>query len=275
MRFRIVHTTEYVYDAPVALGPHVVRLRPRIDGTVHLLSHDLVVDPAPAGRSDQLDLQRNSVTYLWFSGTTTRFTIESAFEAETTRSNPFDFLLDPAYAHLPVGGTAELAVCRAPRNSLPDAVIELSDRLARESGGDTVAFLSALNGHLYRSVAHELRPGGEAYPPEKTLALGAGACRDIAMVFLGACRAQGLAGRFVSGYQARSKRQDRHLHAWPEVYLPGGGWRGFDPTWGLAIADAHVALAAAPAPAGTMPVEGSFTGDASSRMSYHVTIDAD
>jgi transglutaminase-like putative cysteine protease len=95
------------------------------------------------------------------------------------------------------------------------------------------------------------------------------------MVFLAACRAQGLAARFVSGYQARSKRVDRHMHAWPEVYLPGGGWRGFDPTWGLAIADAHVALAAAPEPAGTMPVEGSFTGYARSRMSYHVKIEVE
>ena len=95
---------------------------------------------------------------------------------------------------------------------------------------------------------------------------GIGACRDIAMLFLAACRAQGLAGRFVSGYQARSKRPERHLHAWPEVYLPGGGWCGFDPTRGLAIADTHVAVAAAPAPAGAMPIEGRFVGSAQSRL---------
>jgi transglutaminase-like putative cysteine protease len=275
MRFRVVHTTEYGYDGPIALGPHVVRLRPRCDATLHLLRHDLKVDPAPAGRSDHLDLHGNSVTRLWFSGATAHLRIESAFEAETTRGNPFDFLLEPGFARLPVGGPAEFAACRAARDALPAAVIDLSDRLAKDSGGDTLGFLSALNAHLFRTVVHDLRHEGDPYPPETTLALGAGACRDIAVLFLALCRAQGLAGRFVSGYQARSKRPDRHLHAWPEVYLPGGGWRGFDPTWGRAIADAHVALAAAPTPAATMLLEGSFTGAARARMTYHVAIEAE
>lgn len=275
MRFRIVHKTDYTYDAPVALGPHVVRLRPRSDGTLHILSHDLNIAPAPAGRSDQLDLHGNSITHLWFSGTTTQFSIESAFEVETTRANPYDFMLDPSFERLPVGGPAELAACRATRDALPAAVLDLSDQLAGRSGGDTLGFLTELSGHLFRTVVHELRHDGEPYSPETTLKLGAGACRDIAMLFLAACRAQGLAGRFVSGYQAHSKRIDRHMHAWPEVYLPGGGWRGYDPTWGLAIADTHVAIAAAPAPAATMPVEGSFTGTARSRMSYHVAIEVE
>jgi transglutaminase-like putative cysteine protease len=275
MRFRVVHTTDYAYDIPVALGPHVVRLRPRCDGTLHLLAHDLRVEPAPAGRSDGLDLNGNGVTHLWFSGTTAQLLIASAFEVETTRTNPFEFLLDPGFARLPIRGSAELSACRAGREALPAAVVELSDRLAEESGGDTLGFLSALNAHLFRTIVHDLRHDGDPHPPETTLALGAGACRDIAMLFLALCRAQGLAGRFVSGYQARSKRPERHLHAWPEVYLPGGGWRGFDPTWGLAIADAHVALAAAPTPAGTMPVEGSYMGAARERMAYHVSIHAE
>lgn len=275
MRFRVVHRTEYSYDRPIALGPHIVRLRPRGDGTLHLLAHDLKVEPAPVGRSDGLDLNGNDATHLWFSGTTTRLRIESAFEAETTRSNPFDFLLDPRFARLPVDGPAELAPCRMAREAMPAAVIALSDRVAQESGGDTLGFLSAVNAHLFRTVAHDLRHDGGPLPPETTLALGAGACRDIAVLFLALCRAQGLAGRFVSGYQARSKRRERHLHAWPEVYLPGGGWRGFDPTWGLAVAAEHVALAAAPTPAATMPVEGSFAGTARARMAYRVDIRAE
>jgi len=275
MRFRVVHKTDYAYDAPVALGPHIVRLRPRSEGTLHILAHDLRVEPTPAKRSDQLDLHGNSVTHLWFSGTTTQFSIESAFEVETTRANPFDFLLDPKFVRLPVAGPTELAACRAKREALPATIIDLSDQLARQSGGDTLDFLSALSGHLYRTVVHELRQDGDPHPPETTLVVGAGACRDIAMLFLAACRAQGLAGRFVSGYQAHSKRPDRHLHAWPEVYLPGGGWRGYDPTWGLAIANTHVAIAAAPTPAGTMPIEGSYVGTARSHMSYHVAIEVE
>ena len=194
MRFRVVHKTDYAYDAPVALGPHIVRLRPRSEGTLHILAHDLRVEPTPAKRSDQLDLHGNSVTQLWFSGTTTQFSIESALEVETTRANPFDFLLDPKFVRLPVAGPTELAACRAKREALPATIIDLSDQLARQSGGDTLDFLSALSGHLYRTVVHELRQDGDPHPPETTLVLGAGACRDIAMLFLAACRAQGSPG---------------------------------------------------------------------------------
>lgn len=274
MRLRVVHSTDYSYDAPVALGPHIVRLRPRADGTVRVVDYALKVAPEPAMRSDGLDLNGNAVTYLWFSGTTTRLSVESSFEVETLRTNPFDFMPAAETARLPVDGPPELAACRAPRDSLADAVVALSDRLSNECRHDTLSFLSALNAHLFERIEHDLRHDGEAHPPERTLAAGIGACRDIAMLFLAACRAQGLAGRFVSGYQARSKRPERHLHAWPEVYLPGGGWRGFDPTRGLAIADTHVAVAAAPTPAGAMPIEGRFAGSAQSRLTYHISIEA-
>ncbi|MEZ5787800.1 MAG: transglutaminase family protein [Xanthobacteraceae bacterium] len=274
MRFRVVHATDYSYDVPVTLGPHIVRLRPRADGTVRLVGYALKVAPEPVMRSEGLDLNSNAVTHLWFSGTTTRLSVESAFEVETLRTNPFDFLPVAEIARLPAEGPAELAPCRAPRGSLADAVVALSDGLANACRHDTLGFLSALNTHLFERIAHDLRHDGEAHPPEQTLAAGIGACRDITMLFLAACRAQGLAGRFVSGYQARSKRPERHLHAWPEIYLPGGGWRGFDPTRGLAIADTHVAVAAAPTPAGAMPIEGSFSGSARSRLTYDISIEA-
>ena len=274
MQFRVVHSTDYFYDAPVALGPHIVRLQPRADGTIRILGQELKVTPEPVTRSEGLDLNGNIVTHLCFAGTTNRFSIESSFEVETLRTNPFDFVPAAGFARLPVDGPSELAACCAPREQLAEAVVALSDRLAEECRHDTLRFLTRLNGRLFETIEHDVRHDGEALPPEKTLALGNGACRDIAMLFLAACRAQGLAGRFVSGYQARSKRPERYLHAWPEVYVPGGGWRGFDPTRGLAIADTHVAVAAAPTPVGAMPIEGSFTGQASSHMTYHISIEA-
>lgn len=274
MRFRVVHATDYTYDAPVALGPHIVRLRPRADGALRVLGSQLKIDPEPVMRSDVLDLNGNAVTHLWFAGTTTRLSVESTFEVETLRTNPFDFVPAAGFDRLPVDRPSELAACCAPRDELADAVVALSDRLAADCSHDTLGFITALNKHLFDTIEHDVRHDGEAHPPEKTLALGIGACRDIAMLFLGACRAQGLAGRFVSGYQARSKRPERYLHAWPEIYLPGGGWRGFDPTRGLAIADTHVAIAAAPAPAGAMPIEGGFTGQARSQLTYHILIEA-
>jgi transglutaminase-like putative cysteine protease len=94
-----------------------------------------------------------------------------------------------------------------------------------------------------------------------TLAIGRGACRDLTVLFMATCRCLGMAARFVSGYQAQADTPDgqRHLHAWPEVFLPGLGWRGFDPTHGIVVTDGHVALCAAPDQADTMPVEGGFS----------------
>jgi transglutaminase-like putative cysteine protease len=126
------------------------------------------------------------------------------------------------------------------------------------------AFLSALNDDLYSRIDRGIRWEGSALPASMTLATRRGACRDIAVLFMSACRAQGIPARFVSGYQARSQTPDglRHLHAWAEVYLPGLGWRGFDATHGAVVTDGHVALCAGPEQSVTMPVEGGFMGTA-------------
>jgi transglutaminase-like putative cysteine protease len=94
------------------------------------------------------------------------------------------------------------------------------------------------------------------------------------VLFIAACRAGGLAARFVSGYQDRSAMDtpERYLHAWPEAYIPGHGWQGFDPTRGMAVGGGHVPVAAAPDPAGAMPVEGSYFGEARSNLSFEVRI---
>ena len=124
-----------------------------------------------------------------------------------------------------------------------------------------LAFLDRLNETLFTQIGHDIRPEGPARPPEETLKLGHGACRDVTNLFLAACRSLGVPARFVSGYQAHADTPDgrRHLHAWPEAFVAGLGWRAYDPTHGLTVSDGHVALAAAPDQAGTMPVEGRFT----------------
>lgn len=121
-----------------------------------------------------------------------------------------------------------------------------------------------------------VRPNGDAYEPAVTLKRGQGACRDLTVLFMEACRSVGLSARFVSGYaEGLSTRDDGELHAWAEIYLPGAGWRGFDPTLGLAVADRHVAIAASPIPVGAAPVSGSFRADsATAGLSYEVSVKA-
>jgi transglutaminase-like putative cysteine protease len=133
----------------------------------------------------------------------------------------------------------------------------------------------SLNQRIYDLVKVVIREDGEAYAPDETLRRREGACRDLAWLFVACCREAGLAARFVSGYQAGDPdTKDRYLHAWAEVYLPGGGWSGFDPTLGLAVADQHVVIAAAATPAGAAPVCGSFRGTgATAQMKTTISVE--
>jgi len=123
-----------------------------------------------------------------------------------------------------------------------------------------VAFLDHLCGTLYGRTDRQIRHTGDAQSAAETLATRRGACRDLTVLFLAAVRTLGFAGRFCSGYQAAAQTPDgqRYLHAWPEVFLPGIGWRGWDPTHGVVVGEGHVALCAAPEQAATMPVAGGY-----------------
>ncbi len=266
MYFEIRHTTRYTYSGPVSLEPTLVRLRPRSDCTQRLLDFSLTVGPPPAGRCEGIGLEGNTAITLWFTGHVNRLTLESRALVETLRTNPFDFLVaDPGLLSLPVQYPDPVAQSLAPhlrRTGERHASESLASRVASEAGGDTVRFLVALTEHIATSLGKERRPEGMPLSPAQTLARGKGACRDLAVLFMDCCRSQGLAARFVSGYEEIGVDEPRsELHAWAEVFLTGAGWRGFDPNEGLAVADRHVALAAASDPAGATPIEGTFRGD--------------
>lgn len=280
MRFKVRHLTTYRYDRPVRLGPQVLRLRPRDDGTQRLVDYRCEVDPAPSLRSRYLDLEGNPVEQLWFLGETTALTIDSRFEVETTRANPFDFLPDGPDTGLPLRYPDALRPQVAAYRDTGDVgteVVRLGNEIAAAVRHEPVGFLSALCRWLHEHVEHVVRETGAPQAPALTLERRRGACRDVGVLFMAVCRGQGFAARYVSGYQARAavERDRRYLHAWPEVYLPGGGWRGFDPTHGSAVADSHVAVAAARRPEGAAPVSGSFAGEgARAELGFDVRIEA-
>jgi transglutaminase-like putative cysteine protease len=276
MRFNIRHDTHYSYSRPVRLGPQRLRLHPRDDGSQRVMDHQLRVTPAPQGRNDHLDLEGNRVTQVWFEGETDRFDIELITEVETLRSNAFDYILSPEAQIMPVEYGHGLAFARAylERIDPDDVVTTFAADLGRVAGRDTLVFLNELNRRLFVDYRHMHRDTGEPKSPGFTLRSRRGACRDLAVLFVDCCRAEGIAARFASGYQKGDRqKQRRDLHAWPEVYLPGAGWRGFDPTHGEAVADAHVTIAAAAHPGNTMPVSGGFSGEgAASRLGHRVEI---
>lgn len=278
MRIQVHHSTQYLYDSPVFLEPHTFRLRPRDDGAQRLLSYRLDITPVPAGRSDCLDQDGNVAVEAWFDRKLTEWSIESEFAIETLRENPFDYVastgmlaLAPVY---PESVAASLAPYMEP--SQPSAAVrQFAASAAAAAGGHTLEFLTVLNRRLFEGFGHEVRDAGPPHPPEVTLGLKTGTCRDLVVLFAAAARAVGVPTRFVSGYEAGAANQEKpNLHAWAEVYLQGGGWRGYDPSAGLAASTRHVAVAAAADPRLAAPITGTIRGSARSEMRFALAMQA-
>lgn len=277
MRFHIRHETRYSYSAPVKLGAHAFRLRPREDGVQRLIRFGLEIEPAPGLRSICLDAEGNVVERAWFVGTTGSLRIVSEFEVETLRANPFDYVPAFGFDGLPASYPPALAALLAPyrrQDGIEESVVAFANSVAGGTSGAPIGFLDALNRAINTRIEREIRDDDRTQPPGVTLGDRMGACRDLTVLFMAACRAMGLAARFVSGYRKGDLAQpDRHLHSWPEVYIPGGGWRGWDPSEGIAVADTHVALVAAASQAETMPIEGTFIGgNITSMLDYALEI---
>ena len=278
MHYQVTHRTAYAYSSKVFLEPHVVRLRPRCDGTQRLVRFDLRVKPKLTGLTECSDLEGNATAQVWFEDQTDTLEIVTSFEVETLRTNPFDYVLPEVPVHtLPMIYTRELQSPLAlycSTSGLHETVIQFARTVAQEVDERTVPFLTQLSRRIYDACECVVREEGEAQLSEVTLAAKEGSCRDLAVLFISACRAQGIAARFVSGYQEGVADQEkRELHAWAEVYLPGGGWRGYDPTHGLAVADRHIVLAAGLTPLLAAPITGSFRGTgATAKMAADIEI---
>lgn len=278
MFIRVQHETTYRYDRPVFIEPLTVRLTPRQDVTQRLLEHSLRVTPDPDGTTETLEPDGTSAKMLWFSDKHETLSLHVDSVVQTLRANPFDYLItDDVAHHLPVSYPPMLEPVLKPflSRTLSSEIRDWSSSIAEAAHHDTPTFLSTLTARIYDTFSIVERPEGEPYAPEQTLSQTRGSCRDVAMLFVEACRAQGIAARFVSGYSTNHPPEttQHELHAWAEVYLPGGGWRGHDPSLGLAVAEGHIALATGPDHMLAAPVTGSFRGTgAKATMTYDITL---
>lgn len=283
MRYRICHRTHYRYQQPVTLRHHILRLQPRSDGTQALLNFKLEVTPTPTNQAAVVETEGNSTLGLWFAPEPTdHLIITATSEVETHRENPFSYLAEPWAATLPIDYPSTLAAMLSPYlhnplgAALAPGVVDLAQSLVHQTEANVGFFLTALTQRIYETCQYTTRATGAPLPAGVTWGQKLGSCRDFVVLFMAACQAVGLAARFVSGYEeGDSTIPDRDLHAWAEVYIPGGGWRGFDPTHGLAVSNHHVALVASAFPAQTTPVSGSTEegGRVSSRLETQVTVE--
>jgi transglutaminase-like putative cysteine protease len=260
--FQISHSTIYEYPRPVTFAPHILRLRPQSSGQQSVMQFGLQISPVPLRTVEVRDLDGNDILQVWFDDApTTSLQIQSQSQVLSHLSNPFDYLLEPWAVRLPID--YPVSVWQRLQPYLGNHIDPVATQLGAEIWAEyatTGDFLNALNQQIYSSCAYLLRPDGWPWPPGVTWSKRSGSCRDLAVLFIEVCRSVGLAARFVSGYEAGVEATERYLHAWVEVFLPGAGWRGYDPTHGLVVGDDHIVLVAAPSQQQTMPIEGHVRG---------------
>ena len=267
------HVTRYQYDREVSLGPQLVRLRPAPHCRTRILSYSLRVTPATHFVNWQQDPQANYLARLVFAEPTRLFNVEVDLVAEMAVLNPFDFFLAPHAEKAPfrysleeIRELAAYLLVKLPLTPRFAAYLGKVDRTARR----TIDFLVELNRALATDVRYLIRMQPGVQTPEQTLEAGSGSCRDSAWLLVQLLRHLGLAARFVSGYLIQlvpdvksldgpsGPTEDfTDLHAWCEVYLPGAGWIGLDPTSGLLAGEGHVPLACTPEPSSAAPITGA------------------
>lgn len=270
MRVFVEHSTIYRYDQAVALEPHTFRLRPRMNSTQRLQGFSMQITPTPVGTTDYLDQDGNFALNAWFGGPTNELRVLSRFAVDLLQPNPFDYMVSNQGLQLPLWYAEPLCVALAPYRQEGHVAATVKDYARAVAAGvqhNTLAFLSSLNRQIFQTTHQVTRPEGAAWPSELTLRSREGSCRDLAVLFCDACRVMGFAARFVSGYECASAgRQDSYMHAWAEVYIPDAGWRAYDPSRGVVVANGHVAVAAAFDPNLASPITGLYFGGLGSKM---------
>lgn len=266
-RYKILHRTYYNFSAAVRLEPHALRLRPREGHELRIESSTLEITP-PATLRWHRDVEDNSVAIATFDAPANQLVIESEVIIQQYNQAPLDFLVADYAMDYPFAYTPEDMVVLSPYMNVTEHPARglLTEWVANlwQSGErlQTYALLQRISVHIYQTLSYQLREEPGVQSAAETLARGTGSCRDFASLFMEAARCLGLASRFVSGYlhTPPSTINFGATHAWAEVYLPGAGWKGFDPTIGEIVGTNHIAVAVARLPESVPPIAGSFVG---------------
>ena len=282
----VYHLTHYKYDRPVVLQPQIIRLQPAPHSKTKVLSYSLRVSPSNHFVNVQQDPYGNFLTRFVFPEPVTELKIEVDLVADMTVYNPFDFFVEESAEiwpfQYPEDIRADLSIYMQPEpvGPLLQTFLDGIDKTPM----NTVNFVTAINASIQQHIAYIVRMETGVWGPEETLGNAKGSCRDSSWLLVQTLRNLGLAARFVSGYLIQLKpdlvsldgpagtdHDFTDLHAWCEVYLPGAGWVGLDPTSGLLTGESHVPLAATPHYRNAAPISG-FASYAEVDFAFDMTV---
>ncbi|NBO29205.1 MAG: transglutaminase family protein [Synechococcaceae bacterium WBA_2_066] len=281
MHVKISHRFVYSYSKPVQLGPHRLCLMPRSIGFQKLIQHKISFNPEPCHQFELLAAGGDQILRARFVGSTDRFEIISDAELITSPPPLLSLCLDEQEPRLPYPiGRLNADLLSNLQGWLPNgqhdpAAVALAQEAIIGSNQHCLAFLQQLLEMIQERVNYTQRHHGPPWPAGRTLRERVGSCRDLAVLMIECCRCIGLPARFVSGYHLVEPKPDRYdLHAWAEVYLPGAGWRGFDPSGIGAVDERYIPLASSSNPELTAAVSGSFSGPPGVVSEFSWQIDA-
>lgn len=278
MKFKIRHSTEYLFDSEVFLEPHYFRFRPIQTAYLTVLDFSIAVLPKPTGHKIFQDEDHNVVDFCWFDGMTKKLTIHVESVIETKSFNPFDFILHPAsFNQIPFTYTdqqKQLLFSALEKQPISNALKEYGALLLKDANFNTLQYLTTLTKQLHNDFTVEYREEGPPLLPDETFKLKRGSCRDLAWMQINLVRQQGIAAHFVSGYYYFDMEEPAYeLHAWVAVFLPGTGWLGLDPSHGVLTGNTHFPIASSAHSENTMPVFGGIRGSATSKLKTLLSID--
>jgi uncharacterized protein (DUF2126 family)/transglutaminase-like putative cysteine protease len=286
IKVALYHKTVYKYDRLTEIFPQIVRLRPAVHTRTPILGYSLKVTPNDYFLNWQQDPFGNFQARYVFNKPAESLTIEVDLLADMVVINPFDFFLETEFEHFPFHYDEMTKSELLPYLKIQDKSSILLSYLEKlpKTKMRTVDFLVEVNQLLQKEVSYVIRMEPGVQTPEETLSLKSGSCRDSAWLLVQLMRHIGIAARFVSGYliqlvpdqkpldgPAGPTKDFTDLHAWTEVFLPGAGWVGLDPTSGLFAGEGHIPLACTPDPSGAAPISGA-TGIAEVEFGFDMKV---
>ncbi|MFY0650979.1 MAG: transglutaminase family protein [Cyclobacteriaceae bacterium] len=278
MILSIEHSTRYIFEEKVFLEPHYLRFTPAPRPYYDLEVIDIQVSPKPSGFAERAGLENNIYHQAWFNDLLDELLIDVRLKLKIGKFNPFEFYIDT-----PIEGSLTKLYREEEQEALSlylrcdilsDQMLNWSKEIKSSTGDNLITYLSFLNQTIHSEFTHVIREEDNLMTPTELFTTKVGSCRDLAWMMIHVLRNQGFAARYVGGYSFNPELEEGHeLHAWVDVYLPGGGWVGMDPSAGIFVTETYIPICASYIPDLTKPVIGTYRGSASSRMETDVHIE--